>query len=332
MTPIQRLSSWLRQSLRSSPRQRRLRAVFLRLEELEHRTTPSVTVVPQQFTTNQYTALSISQNQLLAGDTGSSTLAISNPTQPANATLVDNHNGTFTFTPNPGFTGSTTFQYTVTAQETVGDGFGSSVSVSGDTAIIGLFARARKSECGLCIRAFRKHLEPAGRTHRRRRHRRRRIRQCRVGQRQHCRHRGARYNRSRRRRERPTCSCVRAAPGASRPNSPSPAAIFSANTCRSAATPSSSGRRGRSGLRVRPFGQHLEPAGETHRRRCSGADLFGSSVSVSGDTAVIGALNGDSSQGAAYVFVRSGDTWTQQAELTARRTAPATTSSALPCR
>ena len=42
------------------------------------------------------------------------------------------------------------------------------------------------------------------------------------------------------------------------------------------------------------------------------------SVSVSGDTAVIGAYGKNSSdQGAAYVFVRSGGVWTQQQELTA---------------
>ena len=47
-------------------------------------------------------------------------------------------------------------------------------------------------------------------------------------------------------------------------------------------------------------------------------DYFGLSVSVSGDTAVIGAYNKNgSNRGAAYVFVRSGGVWTQQAELTA---------------
>ena len=45
-------------------------------------------------------------------------------------------------------------------------------------------------------------------------------------------------------------------------------------------------------------------------------DAFGTSVSVSGDTAVVGAI-GNNSQGAAYVFVRNGTTWTQQQKLTA---------------
>jgi hypothetical protein len=50
-------------------------------------------------------------------------------------------------------------------------------------------------------------------------------------------------------------------------------------------------------------------------------DLFGHSVAVSGDTAVVGALGDDiganSSQGSAFVFTRSGTTWSQQAKLTA---------------
>jgi hypothetical protein len=48
-------------------------------------------------------------------------------------------------------------------------------------------------------------------------------------------------------------------------------------------------------------------------------DAFGLSVALAGDgsTALVGAEGKDSSTGAAYVFVRSGTTWTQQAELTA---------------
>src|SRR5207249_664971 len=50
-------------------------------------------------------------------------------------------------------------------------------------------------------------------------------------------------------------------------------------------------------------------------------EYFGGSVSISGDTAVIGAdhdaVAGSLGQGAAYVFVRSGTAWAQQAKLTA---------------
>ncbi len=51
------------------------------------------------------------------------------------------------------------------------------------------------------------------------------------------------------------------------------------------------------------------------------SDYFGISVAVSGSTAVVGAPNhqvgSNQYQGAAYVFVQSGGTWSQQAELTA---------------
>jgi hypothetical protein len=46
----------------------------------------------------------------------------------------------------------------------------------------------------------------------------------------------------------------------------------------------------------------------------AGGELFGVSVALSSDTAIIGASGGS---GSAYVFTRSGTTWTQQAKLTA---------------
>jgi hypothetical protein len=46
-------------------------------------------------------------------------------------------------------------------------------------------------------------------------------------------------------------------------------------------------------------------------------DRFGHSVSVSDDTAVVGAIEAEVGPGSAYVFTRSGSTWTQQAKLTA---------------
>jgi uncharacterized protein (TIGR03437 family) len=45
-------------------------------------------------------------------------------------------------------------------------------------------------------------------------------------------------------------------------------------------------------------------------------DLFANSIAVDGDTAVIGAVGANTFIGAAYVFVRSGTTWSQQAKLT----------------
>ncbi|MDQ3623881.1 MAG: FG-GAP repeat protein [Verrucomicrobiota bacterium] len=49
-------------------------------------------------------------------------------------------------------------------------------------------------------------------------------------------------------------------------------------------------------------------------------DTFGRSVAISGDTVVIGADlddDGATDSGSAYVFVRTGDTWTQEQKLTA---------------
>ena len=49
-------------------------------------------------------------------------------------------------------------------------------------------------------------------------------------------------------------------------------------------------------------------------------DRFGYCVSISGDCAIVGALwsdDGGSNSGSAYIFMRSGSTWTQQAKLTA---------------
>ncbi len=45
-------------------------------------------------------------------------------------------------------------------------------------------------------------------------------------------------------------------------------------------------------------------------------DAFGSAVAISGDAALVGAPNSDGGAGVAYLFVRSGMTWLQQAELT----------------
>ena len=58
-------------------------------------------------------------------------------------------------------------------------------------------------------------------------------------------------------------------------------------------------------------------------------DFFGASVSVSGDTAVIGAVYRN--PGTAYIFIRSGTVWSQQQELTVPM-ARDTTISAHPCR
>jgi len=51
------------------------------------------------------------------------------------------------------------------------------------------------------------------------------------------------------------------------------------------------------------------------------SDLFGSSVSIIGDYAIVGSpkddIGANANQGSAYIFVRNGNNWTQQAKLTA---------------
>lgn len=54
----------------------------------------------------------------------------------------------------------------------------------------------------------------------------------------------------------------------------------------------------------------------------SAYDYFGGSVAISGDTIVVGAENHRDVRGAAYIFERVGDTWTQSAALTAVNGAP----------
>jgi hypothetical protein len=49
----------------------------------------------------------------------------------------------------------------------------------------------------------------------------------------------------------------------------------------------------------------------------AGGDYFGSSVSMSGDYAIIGSRNDDSGRGSAYIFTRDGNSWSQQAKIVA---------------
>jgi hypothetical protein len=264
-----------------------------RLVELEHRTTPSVTVVPQHFTTNQYTAVTLTQNQLLAGDTGTIPLAASNPTQPANANLVTNYNGTFTFTfvPDPSFTGSTSFQYTVgaampqkakltAADASIGQSFGASVSVSGDTAVIGKMSNDGTSTQGAAY-VF--------------------VRSGGVWMQQ---------------------AKLTAADGAAGDFFGASVSINGDTVVIGAAGKSINGNTGQGAVYVfvrsgSIWSQQAEFTGADG----SASDGFGGSVSLNGDTALIGAsgktVNGNARQGAAYVFVRSGNTWSEQAELTA---------------
>ncbi len=77
----------------------------------------------------------------------------------------------------------------------------------------------------------------------------------------------------------------------------------------------------RRGVGLHPVRDDLDPAGrKAHRQRARAATgEFGSSVALSadGNTALIGGTGDNSEHGAAWVFTRSGSTWTQQgAKLT----------------
>jgi trimeric autotransporter adhesin len=99
----------------------------------------------------------------------------------------------------------------------------------------------------------------------------------------------------------------------------------------------SAGRKASSGIAryTMPRAPALDQQAYVKASNTGAGDVFGWSVAMSGDTVVIGApgeessatgVNGDGSDsgapdsGAAYVFVRSGDTWSQQAYLKASNT------------
>ncbi|HEY0547807.1 MAG TPA: PKD domain-containing protein [Pyrinomonadaceae bacterium] len=73
-----------------------------------------------------------------------------------------------------------------------------------------------------------------------------------------------------------------------------------------------------------PYPLMVDPLIQQQKLTASDAgagDLFGISISLSGDTAIVGAYQDDNSgganAGAAYIFTRSGGAWTQQQKLTA---------------
>lgn len=61
------------------------------------------------------------------------------------------------------------------------------------------------------------------------------------------------------------------------------------------------------------------PAGALQPSDVGKVDFFGGAVAISGDTILIGAQGQNQNAGAAYVYVRSGTTWSQQAKLTASK-------------
>lgn len=110
------------------------------------------------------------------------------------------------------------------------------------------------------------------------------------------------------------------------------ASIVGLGVLPAAATPTGAGSLQRpASVGPTPAGPDQAPPlldGALRRARLTGSDpdrfdAFGYSVAVCGNTAVVGGPSDDFA-GAAYVFVRTGDTWTEQARLTASDAAPLT--------
>ncbi|MDA8745963.1 Ig-like domain-containing protein [Rubripirellula amarantea] len=84
---------------------------------------------------------------VFTNDTPPTGVIITATTEPSDGTLVDNGDGFFTYTPDPGFSGTDTFDYTIAYEPTElisgtasgGDRFGYSVDVDGDFAVVGSF-------------------------------------------------------------------------------------------------------------------------------------------------------------------------------------------------
>lgn len=80
----------------------------------------TVTAGDDSFSTDAETAITFSIEDLLANDTANgapATLELVEfeiVSQPANGTLVDNGDGTLTYTPNEGFCGPDPFEYEIT--------------------------------------------------------------------------------------------------------------------------------------------------------------------------------------------------------------------------
>ncbi|MCF6207109.1 MAG: Ig-like domain-containing protein, partial [Sulfurovum sp.] len=74
----------------------------------------ATTAISDTYTTNINTTLSVSaSNGILGNDTGTG-ISVTSHTDPANGTLALNSDGSFTYTPNPGFSGTDSFNYTIT--------------------------------------------------------------------------------------------------------------------------------------------------------------------------------------------------------------------------
>ena len=84
---------------------------------------------------------------VLANDEPANEIQIVDISQPSNGTVSFDVNGLVTYTPDPGFSGTDTFEYTIALENSelvssaasVGDRFGRSVAISGDLAVVGAY-------------------------------------------------------------------------------------------------------------------------------------------------------------------------------------------------
>ena len=177
------------------------------------------------------------------------------------------------------------------ADAAAGDLFGA-VAVSGDTVVVAAptttHGAADAGSAYVFVRSG-EDLDPAAEAHRQRRRGRRPLRLCRW------------RSAGTRRWSGPSATMTRAARTRARP------------TCSCAAA--------RAG-----------PSSRSYRLRRGGCDSFGYSVAIGGDTAVVGAPSRTTarrpSAGSAYVFVRSGTTWSEQQQAHRHRCRGSATSSA----
>ncbi|TWT55099.1 hypothetical protein Pla22_27530 [Rubripirellula amarantea] len=105
---------------------------------------PGPDAIDDSALTTQQTNVSIS---VLTNDAPSGNANVVSHTEADNGTVVDNGDGTFTYTPDVGFTGTDSFDYSIAISDAElvsnaasgGDRFGYSVDVDGDFAVVGSF-------------------------------------------------------------------------------------------------------------------------------------------------------------------------------------------------
>ena len=104
----------------------------------------SIDAIDDSSTTSQNTSVAIG---VLDNDIPNGQVMVVGTSTPANGSLVTNPDGTITYTPNLGFSGSDSFGYTIAIQDaeltpstaSVGDRFGYAVDVAGDFAVVGAY-------------------------------------------------------------------------------------------------------------------------------------------------------------------------------------------------